>query len=145
MEFLKIKTKYKGVSVDAKIIEGISILRGHSGTGKTFFMEAAYAYCQDNNISCIMMDYKSRNLDAESIKNTCKNMDVVLLDNADLYLTPNLLKDIIKTSKYILICIRHEVNYRKFGRYYYIVKYEDLAINLYMHGGIRNKLAEIIG
>lgn len=65
------------------------------------------------------------NYTADQLISLCDNKEVILLDNADLYLTQNLLDYIIDSNKILLCSIKKPYQYRfgVFGKYE--VKYEN--------------------
>ena len=81
---MKINENYCGLKVDANFQDRVCVFDGDSGESKTFLFSLVKAYCNDNKISCTM------------INNTCsdvlKKLDltessVFILDNADLYMS----------------------------------------------------------
>lgn len=106
--------EYSGIVFDVDIQDRISLFTGYSGTGKTFAFGAIQEYFVSNNIRTIYFD--DRQMD---------NKEVILLDNADLYLTQNLLDYLIDSNKILLCSTKKPYQYRfgVFGKYE--VKYEN--------------------
>lgn len=99
---MRVTLSFNGIAVDAQLHKGITFLRGYSGTGKTLLLSALELYCRNQGISCYLCDYHSQNLSEDKIYASCSDVQVLLLDNADLYLTPTLLKR-LKDIEYIII------------------------------------------
>lgn len=125
MKQLKIETTYDGIEVEANIGCGINVLIGDSANGKSLLMKAINAYCFEHNIDCALFNSKDvikecscgdeREQAAEKIRNNILNMagkvEVLLLDNADLYLdngTEEIREHFDLDNTIILMCIhRH--------------------------------------
>ena len=92
---LQFKKPINGVDFDVSFTDKVNVFRGSSGTGKTFLFNVISAYCAKNNISHAYIDYKTvLTDDIDLILSHCKGKDIVILDNADLYLTPDLFQSI---------------------------------------------------
>lgn len=125
MKQLNIETTYDGIEVRADIECGINVLIGDSANGKSLLMKAVNAYCFEHNIACVLFDSKDvikecscgdeREQVAEKIRNDILNMagkvEVLLLDNADLYLdngTEEIREHFDLDNTIVLMCIhRH--------------------------------------
>ena len=101
-----IQTRYSGTQIKVNIKSGVNILEGYSGTGKTFLMKGIVYYCKSNKISYSYIDYKDIDRGSDIIKASCRNKDIVMLDNADLYISNELLEEIKKTAKIIIISLK---------------------------------------
>ncbi len=82
--------EYSGIVFDVDIQDRISLFTGYSGTGKTFAFGAIQEYFVSNNIRTIYFDDRQMDYTADQLISLCDNKEVILLDNADLYLTQNL-------------------------------------------------------
>lgn len=125
MKQLNIETTYDGIEVRADIECGINVLIGDSANGKSLLMKAVGVYCFEHNIDCVLFDSKDvikecscgdeREQAAEKIRNDILNMadkvEVLLLDNADLYLdngTEEIREHFDLDNTIVLMCIhRH--------------------------------------
>ena len=108
-----INTIFNGITVNVELNKGVNLLSGNSGTGKTLLMQAIELYCLNEGISYI-----------------CSNSDVVLLDNADLYITEDLLKEIKCGDKLIVISLKIS---NKISMKYvreYLLNYEKMYLSL---------------
>ncbi|MEI3020035.1 MAG: hypothetical protein V8T52_06920 [Ruminococcus sp.] len=117
--------EYSGIVFDVDIQDRISLFTGYSGTGKTFAFGAIQEYFVSNNIRTIYFDDRQMDYTADQLISLCDNKEVILLDNADLYLTQNLLDYIIDSNKILLCSTKKPYQYRfgVFGKYE--VKYEN--------------------
>lgn len=107
MNKLDIKLFYNSANIDVTFINRLNILSGNSGTGKTFLYRALEHFCLINNIKYKYLDFRSAEDTQEQIINICSDKDVLLLDNADLYLTESILKELRKDSnKILIICMK---------------------------------------
>lgn len=130
MKQLNIETTYDGIEVKANIGRGINVLIGDSANGKSLLMKAVNAYCFEHNIARVLFNSKDviracscgdeREIVAEKIRSNILNMagkvEVLLLDNADLYLdngTEEIREHFDLDNTIILMCIHR--NY-KLGR-----------------------------
>jgi hypothetical protein len=66
-----------------------------SGTGKTFLFRNLRNHCLNNNIDFTFIDYNYANKSEDEIINACRNCtEIIILDNADLYLTPKIIDNL---------------------------------------------------
>ena len=98
---MKINYNYSNLLVRAEFKNKLNIIFDDSATGKSYFFRILESYCKENNISCRRYDYINysnlqTDINAES--------EVLILDNADLYLTTELLDKLVSKHKLILIC-----------------------------------------
>lgn len=128
MNNLDIKTKYNGIDVECSFNNKLNILRGSSGSGKTLLLTVIDFYCTFNKISCRLCNYDIAELRPDTIISICKNAEVVLLDNADLYLTEDILKVILKTAKFVVMSIKNTDGISIDGASECLVEYKDLHV-----------------
>ena len=94
-----------GLNRNIKLDEGFSLFMGNSGIGKTLLFDIIMSYCHINKIPYSYFNsYTLDTFSKSSMIESCRNKEIVLMDNADLYLTKDML-DKIKSlgAKYILI------------------------------------------
>lgn len=130
MDSLDVKLNYQGVNVDVHFSNGCNMLSGYSGTGKTFLMQAIELFCMNNSIDCVYCNYRFNGYTSDQIKEVCKNAEVVLLDNADLYLNNELFLWFKKTDKLLIICMKDTSAIDMEDVYKYIVNYENKMITI---------------
>lgn len=123
-----IQTRYSGTQIKVNIKSGVNILEGYSGTGKTFLMEGIVSYCKSNKISYSYIDYRDIDRGSDIIKASCRNKDIVMLDNADLYISNELLEGIKKTAKIIIISLKQIYMIDTSNCNFYYVTYENSQI-----------------
>lgn len=93
-----------GIHFDVKFSDKINIIRGESGTGKTFLLKTIESFCANNSIPYASIDHKFlASNDVDLIYMHCINKDIILLDNADLYLTPELFNKILSLNKTVIM------------------------------------------
>lgn len=130
METLNVKINYSGVDINAKFTNKINMLSGYSGTGKTFLMEAVELYCLNNQIRRSYCDFRCMNLSDYQIKTLCENAEVVILDNADLYLTNDIMKWLKENKKFLIICMKKTSKIDMRGITEYLVRYENRKLTI---------------
>lgn len=89
---------YDTYKYDIKVPCGVSIMQGRSGKGKSLTLRIIRGILRNQNISSALVDYNDYDIGHEGIINVCKGKQVILLDNADLYLTEELLNKIIQVT-----------------------------------------------
>lgn len=127
---MKIITKFNSIDIEANLTGKINILEGNSGTGKTLLMKAIKLYCADNNISYRHLDYENRNDTVEQLTSYCNNAQIITIDNADLFISDELLESLCKTAKLIIVSLKqtHLISMDK--THTYIVHYENNNLSL---------------
>ncbi len=125
---IKFIKEYSGIIFDVNIQDRINLFTGYSGTGKTFAFGAIQEYLKSNNVSTIYFDYRQVDYTTEQLISLCKNREVVILDNADLYITQELLDYLINSNKIIMCSIENRYKYRfkAFGTY--DINYENTRL-----------------
>lgn len=131
MNNMNIKFNFSGIDIDAKFKNNFGILVGDSGTGKTLLMKAVELYCLKNDIAYQYMDSNMRTYTQEQILDILSDKEVVLLDNADLYLTNDILNILrMDQNRFILICMKDtsKLNVRYASEYF--VHYKNLYLTI---------------
>lgn len=125
---IKFIKEYSGIIFDINIQDKINLFTGYSGTGKTFAFGAIQEYLKSNNVNTIYFDYRQIDYTTEQLISLCKNREVVILDNADLYTTQELLDYLINSDKIIMCSIKNRYKYRfkAFGTY--DINYENTRL-----------------
>ena len=93
-------------------------------------MKALILHCTKNGISYRYVDYKNKDMSEEEILSYCNGAKVIMLDNADLYLTDKLLDEISKSADMIIMSLKqtYMISMDKVKRY--IVNYENMKLEL---------------
>lgn len=102
---LRINEEINGILVDANFSKGLNCIDlGMSGTGKSFLLSLIKAYCLKNSIYFKSFDYNSSTNDIISVlKGSEENISVIMLDNADLYMTKELVSVLRNYSNAVVI------------------------------------------
>lgn len=101
---MHVVTTYNLITVDITLQKGVTILCGDSGTGKTLLMGAVELFCLENNIACKLLNYRQRDESEELLVQSCEDVEVVLIDNADLFITQSLLDRL--DGKYVVVSLK---------------------------------------
>lgn len=119
MSHFKAVMNYLGVHIDIELKDKFCIFNGPSGTGKTFLFGVVRDVCQQRSIIYVCIDYNYRDSQPEAICAICAEADIICLDNADLYLTNDIIKALSDLDAVILISIKSVVrcNFRGYGQY----------------------------
>lgn len=123
------------VNFNVSFKDKVCILCDLSGKGKTFLLKFVQSYCLLNDISCIYLDYNMCYVDRNKIVGLCEGKEIVLLDNADLYLDNDMLNKIEDSSGIILICMKSisKLDMRK-PRGIYSVNYKSDSLTVTKRG-----------
>jgi ABC-type transporter Mla maintaining outer membrane lipid asymmetry ATPase subunit MlaF len=82
-----------------------------SGTGKTFLFSNLRNYCINNNVDFVLVDYNYSNKSEDEIINVCRNCsEIIILDNADLYLTPKIIDNL--KAKLVIASLKSSIGLR---------------------------------
>lgn len=100
----------RGVSINVKLKDKLCCFIDDSGTGKSFLFTLIYEYCKENNIPIALLNYTATDFGDEAIISSCKNKSVVIFDNADLYLSNNIISSV--TADVIIMSIKNVEKYR---------------------------------
>lgn len=131
MKSLEVDIKYNGISIKADFNNSLNFLVGNSGTGKTLLMKAVQLYCLNNKIKNIYCDSDCSGLTSSQIIDQCSDKEVVILDNADLYLTREILEEIQKDDdKIIIVCMKNTCNINTYYASEYVVKYKNKELTV---------------
>jgi hypothetical protein len=82
-----------------------------SGTGKTFLFSNLRNYCINNNVDFVLVDYNYSNKSEDEIINVCRNCsEIIILDNADLYLTSKIIDNL--KAKLVIASLKSSIGLR---------------------------------
>lgn len=103
VEVLEINEVIGSILINANFCERVNVLRSDSGTGKSFLFDLLLAgaliqNCSFYNLKFGLIDYNTilnGSLIKEHIIEVCKNKDVILMDDADLYLSRSLIRELL--------------------------------------------------
>lgn len=121
---------FSGIEMHMKFDSKINLLGGYSGTGKTLLMKAITLHCTQSGISYRYVDYKNKDMTEEEIASYCKSAKIVMLDNADLYITDKLLNLLSESADMIIMSLKqtHLISMKNVKEY--IVHYENMRLEL---------------
>lgn len=103
---MKFSETVNGVTLFADFKDKVCIFDSDSGTGKTYLFSVIHAYCLSHGISVANINYHMPSFDEGLIIESCKNAKVVIFDNADLYLSNDIISKVYDSSDLILIAIK---------------------------------------
>lgn len=116
---------YQGTSYRFEFKDGLNILYGYSGEGKTFLFDIVESCFQDSNIAYTRLNYNYENATVADIVACCRGKEVLLVDNADLFFTTEMLNAVQELGLIIVVSM-HEWEYLKFtSAGFYRVVYND--------------------
>ena len=101
-----IQTSYNGLLIDIKLFKRITVLLDNSGTGKTFLFSILIGYFISNSITYGFLDFNTNPDNALDVIKAYNNVEFILLDNADLYMTKELWEYINNAKSYFIISIK---------------------------------------
>jgi chromosomal replication initiation ATPase DnaA len=127
---MNISLTFNGINIDVSINSGVNILSGDSGTGKTLLMQAVELYCLQNDIKYTFLNYRCNGKNDEQIEALCKNSDLILIDNADLFINEELLSKLRDSSKYILMSLKYITKIDDTDATEFLVHYDNLKLQL---------------
>ena len=111
-----------GVTIDAEFKDHICFLSGDSGSGKSFLLRVFESYLSGKSISYCLFNYSSmvavRGFDFDSV-------DVVMLDNVDLYMNRDIYMKAKKSHALVLICMHSYSGFDPSGSGEYIIDHEE--------------------
>lgn len=124
MQNIKFVETYNGLHFSVEFKDNLSVLNDLSGTGKTFLFKVLKEYCREHDISCIYCNYEFADYKKENIINLCKDNDIVIFDNADLYLTDEILEAVRNPSRLVVVSIKNLFSLKIQNAGYYYVAYD---------------------
>lgn len=129
MTMMKLNWTYEGdsnINLSINITDPVAILLDDSGTGKTFMFEMLESYFVAKGIEYKKYDYSSENEDTDWFIQGMRKANIVLLDNADLYMTKELFNYLKSSEKQIIMSIKHTEKLGSFENCgFYIINYEN--------------------
>ena len=134
---MKLVEKYSGILFDVLFEDSdkVCVFLSPSGTGKTFLFSVLTEYLKEKGVGSVLINSTllgNLHNDIGTIKQICLDSDVkvVILDNADLYLTQDFLDALVSRGKTIIVSLKDESNlsFSNFG--FYRVKYTGDSLNV---------------
>lgn len=116
---------FSGIKCNIIFENKVNILFDNSGTGKTFMFTILQSYLEEKEIKYILVDSRSSLMNNEELLlEGIDNSEVVLLDNADLYLSQVIINAIQAKGKLAIISLKSLSAYRLRGAGLYKVHYD---------------------
>lgn len=129
MTMMKLDWTYEGdsnINLSINITDSVAILLDDSGTGKTFMLEMLESYFVANGIAYKKFDYSSENEDTKWFIQGMQKANIVLLDNADLYMTKELFNYLKSSNKQVIMSVKHTEKLGSFENCgFYTVNYDN--------------------
>ena len=125
---MKIDFNYGSIDVKVDLKDKICVFYDMSGTGKTFLFTMLKSYFLDAGISFISVDYTSyKILNGYDFSDDTK---VIILDNADLYMTGDMFSKLEKSNKLVIMSIKSikGLNQRYMGFYNVIYTKDKMQV-----------------
>lgn len=107
MKELSLNANVGGILLDVDFQDQFCYLSNASGTGKSFLFRLLRRYYKERDLTVIHVNYETETSTADILLDYCKHADVVLLDNADLYLTREMVKRLRKLDIQVVICMKN--------------------------------------
>ena len=109
---MKINKKFSNdIEINMSLDNKVYIISDDSATGKSFLFKLLRKYCSENHIKYLLLDYNDLDkpdFSDDFVVSQCSMYDLVALDNADLYMNPDLFKRLNGLGNIILISIKDE-------------------------------------
>lgn len=127
---LSIDGNFSDVNFNVKFEDRINVIFDSSGTGKTFLMKVINEQCHAEEIKCQYFDYHLKDAKEEAFISLATECEVLLLDNADLYLSKSLYKKLFSMEKKMIISIKRlsNIDTRNVGIYYIEYNGDNLEV-----------------
>ena len=122
---LEVNYRYKSINFIGKFNHKINIIFDYSGTGKTLLLKALRSHLSEEGKRVIRYSFEM------PLEKVIDDYDVMLLDNADLYLTPELFEDLKLTKALIVISMHRTLGLKltsEVGRY--VCNFDSGTVNV---------------
>lgn len=119
------------INVSVKFTDKINLLVGDSGSGKSFLLSLIEEkYSNDDNIHIACFDYKvARNINKDEMIKLAGDNDIVILENADLYMTKDLYQALSNDKCIVIASSKNYLSVPTELSGVYIVDYVDDKIS----------------
>ena len=125
---MKIDFNYGSIEVKVDLKDKICVFFDMSGTGKTFLFTMLKSYFLDTGISFISVDYTNyKILDSYDFSD---DINVIILDNADLYMNEKLFSNLDASEKLVVMSIKDIGNLNQKNMGFYRVIYKDTLLKV---------------
>lgn len=120
---LQLDEVFNGIHFDVCLEDRVNLFSGVSGEGKTFLFKTLKAHLKINGVSCIYFNNTATDFSEMAIKEACNNKEVIIFDNADLYLTQDILDYVTNISDTVIISMQLYCRLKFKSYRFYAVEY----------------------
>lgn len=125
---LQLNEVFSGVHFDVSFEDKVNLFSGASGEGKTFLFTVLDEYLAERGVSYCHFDSRVVDYTEEQLIDLCTNKSVIIFDNADLYLTQNLLDFAIEMADTVIISMKLYCRLRFNSYNFYAVRYNGNSL-----------------
>lgn len=122
MREFRVNVSLETVNLDVLFEDKINLIVQDSGTGKSYLFSLLNEYCKHNGISCLLFNYSTLEF-VNNLREHIKGKELILLDNADLYLDSDLLSFIEQQECMAVISIKSVAELYSEDAGFYCVEY----------------------
>ena len=120
-----------GMHLHVDLKHNICLLQDPSGRGKTYGMQLIQIYCAAEGKECFCINSLNFNGDISTKIKGVRSGGIVLLDDAELYLTNDLLSDIYREDLIILVSTHADIEYQpNISIGYYYVRFDCNSVSI---------------
>lgn len=131
ISIMNINMKVSGIDFDLSLEDNLILFTGLSGDGKTFMFKCLKEYLNITmGTNCVLFNSSAIQYPESAIKDICKCAKVVIFDNADLYLTQNVLDYAVSNVDIVIVSMKlyFTLNFNGFSMY--TVDYKDNSLRV---------------
>lgn len=130
MNNLSVSYKFNTININASFDAGVNILSSPSGTGKTLLISALDTYCMLSEYKHTLLNYNDARKTIDQLVSICRDSDIILIDNGDLFDMDSLLKQIRDSDKIIIVALKNTYKIDMTTVREYLVHYENLHVTI---------------
>lgn len=130
MDSLSVSYKFNTININTSFDAGVNILSSPSGTGKTLLISALDTYCMLSEYKNTLLNYNDARKTIDQLVSLCKDSDIILIDNGDLFDIDSLLKQIRDPDKIIIVALKNTYKIDMTTVREYLVHYENLHVTI---------------
>lgn len=130
MDSLSVSYKFNTININASFDAGVNILSSYSGTGKTLLISALDTYCMLSEYKHTLLNYNDARKTIDQLVSLCKDSDIILINNGDLFDIKGLLEQIRDSNKIIIVELKNTYKIDMTTVREYLVHYENLQVTI---------------
>ncbi len=119
---------FNGIDFDVSFEDKVNLFSGMSGEGKTFLFTVLESYFINNDISYQYYNSSSLRFGINELISGCTGRSVIIFDNADLYLTQELLDYAVSQADTVIMSMKLYCKLRFDSFDFYAVKYSGNSL-----------------